>query len=60
MITAAETIERGDPAFEFELSVKQDGLWLIWSNRNEAINLGHPEDVFERFAEKMAEVDFGE
>lgn len=43
---------------DFEIMVKQDGLWLNWPKRHELLNLGDPQRVFEKFADAMGQADF--
>lgn len=50
------------PTFDpdFQILIKQDGLYLYFPDREDQpmLNLGDPDKVLERFADKMAEVDF--
>ncbi len=45
---------------DMELLIKEDGLWLHRPHAHpQLINLGEPDKVFQVFADKMAELDFG-
>jgi hypothetical protein len=52
--------EEIDGTVDWEILIKEDGLYIHWPAKNRLQNLGQPEAVFTKMAEAMAKADFGE